>query len=193
MCILIYFVQSWRFIFIPLVNVVITLYGSFSILYAISLVWTSPPSFIPSVIEVFSIAMNIDYSLFLLTRFGTEKFSHEYEHEVCVSRTLQYAGHVVLMSGTTLLFCSLGLVLFKSNFIQLTGLGMAITLFVAMFVNLTLTPALLLSFPKFFIFQLCCFMKHQNSDPNAINDSSSRSHSLVGNTKKNQKVGLKIV
>ena len=51
---------------------------------------------------------------------------------------------------STLVLCFLSLLLFPSDILRSMGLGCAIGLAVAITVNLTLTPALLLAFPNFF-------------------------------------------
>ncbi len=62
-------VRSWRVMFIPLICVIISVMASFSIMLpvAVSLMDVNP--FTPSIMMSVTVAMSIDYSLFLLTRF----------------------------------------------------------------------------------------------------------------------------
>lgn len=46
-----------------------------------------------------TIAMSIDYSLFLLTRYREEILRNRFEKDLCVQRMILYAGHVVAVSG----------------------------------------------------------------------------------------------
>jgi len=156
LCVLLYYIKSWRFLVLPLITIVTTLFGTMCILTAIAKAWQEPPSFITSVIEVFSIALNIDYSLFLLTRFYQER-TRKFSKTKALCRSVMFAGHVVGMSGATLFLCSMGMMLFPSNFIQMTGLSMALVVGIAISVNLSLVPCLIMSFPDYFIFQLCPF------------------------------------
>lgn len=64
------------------------------------------------------------------------------------------AGHTVLVSGLTLMICWLGLSFFPVNLLSSAGLSAAMAIAAAIFVNLSLTPALLFMFPNFFFQQL---------------------------------------
>jgi len=103
------------------------------------------------------IAMSVDYSLFVLGRFqaevrakpaaGSDLSAHV---EAAVARSLATAGHTVLVSGTTLVLSFLGLILTRENFMTSMGAGCAMAIMSSMITALVLTPALLLTFPRFF-------------------------------------------
>jgi hypothetical protein len=103
----------------------------------------------PSVMMSSVIAMSIDYSLFLLSRYREELKAGKDVTEAVLYMTWA-AGHTVLVSGSTLVLCFLSLMFFPTALLSSSGLGCAIAITVTILVNLTLTPALLLTFDKFF-------------------------------------------
>ena len=70
--------------------------------------------------------------------------------EDAVYAMLCSAGHTVLVSGLTLMICWLGLCFFPVNLLSSAGLAAAMSIAAAIVVNLSLTPALLFTFPDFF-------------------------------------------
>ena len=65
-------------------------------------------------------------------------------------RAFLQSGRVVLASGCPMAMSFLALYLFPSDILRSVGVGCCIALCLTMLVNLTLTPALLLLFPRFF-------------------------------------------
>ena len=63
---------------------------------------------------------------------------------------MKTAGHTIIISGPTLIFCFLGLIILPLDFVQSTGIGSAVSIFITLLCNLTLAPSLLLTFPNFF-------------------------------------------
>ncbi|ETO19576.1 hypothetical protein RFI_17654, partial [Reticulomyxa filosa] len=180
--VLLFIVRSWRVLFIPLFCVGSTIFVSFAMMYGLTHLpgVTKAPSFVPSMMEAIAVAMNIDYSLFILSRFRDECF-RGWSIEQSVYISMSTAGHVVFMSGWTLLLCFVGMAAFPDDSIYMSGIACALVLFIAMAVNLTFTPAILLTFPKFFsTFQICpCWTKrHQFSKMTPIS-SESRNYSLL--------------
>eukprot|EP01043_Picozoa_sp_COSAG02_P024071 COSAG02_NODE_1304_length_13353_cov_92.513883_7_plen_192_part_00 len=70
--------------------------------------------------------------------------------EDAIHAMLCSAGHTVLVSGLTLMICWLGLCFFPVNLLSSAGLAAAMAIVAAIVVNLSLTPALLFTFPNFF-------------------------------------------
>ena len=68
--------------------------------------------------------MSIDYSLFLLSRFR-EEVEGGATPDAAVATMMASAGHTVLVSGSTLTLCFLGLLLFPVEFLGMMGLGAA--------------------------------------------------------------------
>mmetsp|Transcript_11578 Transcript_11578/g.17285 ORF Transcript_11578/g.17285 Transcript_11578/m.17285 type:complete len:861 (-) Transcript_11578:344-2926(-) len=156
--VLMYVVQSWRMVIIPIINVATTMLSSFAIMYGLTKITARAPSFVPSVMEAMVIALSIDYSLFLLTRYRFEllnKGNHANNMEEsyvqhAVRETVFHAGEVVFMSGLTLVSCFLGMTGFPTQTVYMVGVGCSICLTMALLINLTMTPAMLLAFPRFF-------------------------------------------
>ena len=112
------------------------------------------------------VAMTIDYSLFILTRYREQLLAGMFvlflvkpepwlilegdDTYRAVERVLETAGHTIFVSGTTLIVCFLGLVVLPLNMMQSLGIACSITLFLVMTINLSLAPCLLLTFPNFF-------------------------------------------
>ena len=91
------------------------------------------------------------------------------------------AGHTVLVSGATLALCFAGIAALPLGMLRTMGIGAGSVAALAVVVNLTLTPTLLLSFPRFFSDFACggcsCFCRSTTSDSGgsggAANSSST--------------------
>ncbi|ELP93352.1 hypothetical protein EIN_057570, partial [Entamoeba invadens IP1] len=151
--ILLYVVQSPVLLTIPLINMVVIIVVSFGIMYPISLnvvVFGITPAMMLSVI----MACGIDYSLFLLTRF-TEEINKKQSYYTSVSNMLRSSGRIVATSGCVMLCCFSVIAFFPFDLIRYMGIGCALAVTSTLLVDLTLSPALLLAFPRFFKLQSC--------------------------------------
>eukprot|EP00164_Ancoracysta_twista_P000151 GFYU01000222.1.p1 GENE.GFYU01000222.1~~GFYU01000222.1.p1 ORF type:complete len:843 (+),score=247.73 GFYU01000222.1:254-2782(+) len=148
MLVLAIILQSFRMMIIPLLTIATSFVCSFMIMYPVALNRTVV-AFCPSVMMSALMAMSIDYSLFLLTRYREEILGGRSNDQSVVSM-VESAGHTILVSGTALSLCFLGLVLFPLDLLSSVGLGAAIAVMITLMVNMTLAPAILLIFPKFF-------------------------------------------
>lgn len=101
--------------------------------------------------------------LFLLTRYREELMRERVlnaasgisqplveQNRKAVRLMLQHAGRVVIVSGSTLVMTLLGLCFFPLDMLISCGIGASIAVTIAIVVSLSLTPALLLTFPGFF-------------------------------------------
>ena len=140
--------RNVRLLVCPLLCILCTLTGAILVMYPISLV-LDVSSQAPSLMVATSLAMSIDYSLFLLSRF-TEEIKHGRTPELAVEIMLGTSGHTVLVSGGTLALCFLGMLIAPIAMIQSMGISAAITTVFALTCALTLTPTLLLLAPRFF-------------------------------------------
>jgi len=169
--VLVYVVGSWRMVIIPIINVGTTLLASFAIMYGLTTVTAKAPSFVPSVMEAMVMALSIDYSLFILTRYRYELSKNHRRGVQAVQEAVYHAGEVVFMSGMTLVSCFLGMCGFPTQTVYMVGVGCALCLTMALLINLTMTPALLLAFPKFFTkFQLLPFCTRLQDFSNRYDD-----------------------
>ena len=77
-----------------------------------------------------TLAMSVDYSLFLLTRYGEEVKRHKRVADTkVIAAMLRSSGHTVIVSGSTLAICFLGLCFFPIDMLRSCGLGAAIAIF----------------------------------------------------------------
>jgi len=142
-------VRSYRLMIIPVCSVMISLLTGYLLMLPIAKNSLDCSSVCPSVMMSLTIAMSIDYSLFLLTRYR-EEHSRGKRNDIAVKNMEFFGGHIVAMSGGTLAITFLALAFFPMSFLQSVGIGASLALIVTMSVNLTLTPALLLTFGGFF-------------------------------------------
>ena len=94
----------------------------------------------------------------------TEKAAHE---------MTRWSGKVVALSGAILSLTYLCLVFYPMEMLQSVGLGASVAIVCTILVNLTLTPALMMAFPKFFTeFGCTCkcgtHIKDTNQDANLL-------------------------
>jgi RND superfamily putative drug exporter len=103
--------------------------------------------FVRSAVSMIGIALAIDYSLFIVSRFREEIANRgddtRWGRAAAVGRVLGTAGHAVLYSGTTVMISLSGLFLVRSARVRGVGLGMMAAVLVMMAVAVTLLPAVL--------------------------------------------------
>lgn len=116
------------------------------------------------------LAVSIDYALFLLTRFKEEVKAGANIHSAVLQMVL-HSGHTVCGSGFTLAICFFSLLFFPVHMIQSIGLGVIMSILSAIVINLTIIPAALLAFPKFFT---------DKCGQSSLPDGGSRNVSLTG-------------
>lgn len=95
--------------------------------------------FTPSIMMSLSLGMGVDYTLFLLARY-LEDTSNKRR---AINRMLTQGGHVLLLSGLTLMCTFLGLWFLPLQMLKSVGVGAAVSIACALLVNLTVVPALL--------------------------------------------------
>ena len=95
--------------------------------------------FTPSIMMSITLGMGIDYTLFLLSRY-LEDTSNKHD---AIRHMLQHGGHVLLLSGSTLMCTFLGLCFLPLAMLKSVGIGAAVAIACALMVNLTVVPALL--------------------------------------------------
>ncbi|KAK3251593.1 hypothetical protein CYMTET_39076 [Cymbomonas tetramitiformis] len=149
MLILCIVIRSWRLLPLPLISVALSVASSFTIMYPISEV-LEVASMCPSVMISSIIAMSIDYSLFLASRYQ-EELMHGVDPVHAVQVMLGSAGHMVMVSGLIFVCCMASLTVLHADPMMFSfGVGAGVAILMCMLVNLTVTPALLYTFPMFF-------------------------------------------
>jgi RND superfamily putative drug exporter len=143
------FLRNLRLVIIPFLSLITALPYSLAILYA----FTSKLEITvvaPSIMLTMTLAFSTDYALFILTRYKEELEQKGRSVEDAVYHAMVYAGNIILTSGSVLFITFAFLMTYKSAFLVGIGLGITIVVIMTIFVNLTLTPSLLLTFPNFF-------------------------------------------
>jgi RND superfamily putative drug exporter len=126
---------------IPLLLGFACVLATFGVLGTISTVVTFD-SFVRSAVSMVGIALGIDYSLFIVTRFR-EELARGQAGPAAIGRVTATAGAAVLYSGTTVVVSLSGLLLVRSDTVRATALGMMTAVLVMLAVTVTLLPAVL--------------------------------------------------
>ena len=98
--------------------------------------------FVTLMITMIGLAVGIDYSLFIISRFR-EEMNRGLSTLEAVQRAGDTAGRTVLFSGVTVVIALCGLLIVPFPFLQSLGLGAILVVIVALVATLTLLPAAL--------------------------------------------------
>ncbi len=98
--------------------------------------------FVTLMITMIGLAIGIDYSLLIVSRYREELRRSE-EIRTAVERAAATAGRTVLFSGFTVVFALCGMLIIPSSFFQSLGLGAIIVVLVTLLATFTFLPALL--------------------------------------------------
>ena len=98
--------------------------------------------FITLMVTMIGLAVGIDYSLIIISRFR-EEMDRGLDKRQATERAGATAGRTVLFSGLTVVVALIGMLIVPSSFFQSIGLGAIIVVLVALAVTLTLLPAVL--------------------------------------------------
>eukprot|EP01083_Nonionella_stella_P175498 611326_1 len=188
LCVLALIIRSWRLMFIPLLTFGTSICASFSVMRPFAEHVLNVNPFCPSIMMSVTIAMSIDYSLFLLSRYreeierntnGLQQLQNNRERMIEISRaavrqTTRWSGKVIALSGCILSLTYFALIFYPMEVLQSVGLGAGLAIVCTILVNLTLTPAILLIFPYFFSQFGCCGYgtKEQKEATNNLNQAS---------------------
>ena len=100
----------------------------------------------PNLAEMLGLAVGIDYSLFLLSRYRRQLAEPEISPVVAMSRALATAGSAVVFAGTTVIIALTGLAVARIPVLTVMGLGAAAAVAIAVCAALTLVPSIALLF-----------------------------------------------
>ena len=123
--------------------------------------------FVTLMITMIGLAVGIDYSLFIISRYR-EEMQHGLDSLQAVERAGKTAGRTVLFSGVTVVIALCGLLIVPFPILQSLGLGAILVVIVALAANLTLLPAVLaLLGPKLNLLRIPYFGRSavENAEP----------------------------
>ena len=98
--------------------------------------------FVTLMVTMIGLAVGIDYSLFIISRFR-EEMRRGLSTCEAVAKTGDTAGRTVLFSGVTVMIALFGLLIVPFSFFQSLGIGAILVVLVALAATLTLLPAVL--------------------------------------------------
>ena len=99
-------------------------------------------NFIVNMMTAMGLALGIDYSLFIISRFREER-ARGLDKEAAIQRTAATANRAVLFSGTTFVIALFGMFLVPTNVLRSLAAGAVIVGLVSVAAALTLLPAML--------------------------------------------------
>ena len=100
------------------------------------------PFFIANIITMIGLAVGIDYSLFIVSRYREER-SRGFDNLDSIGNTGATAGRAVLVSGLTVVVGLMGMLLLPNTIYRSIGLGAILVVVIAVVASLTLLPAVL--------------------------------------------------
>ncbi len=98
--------------------------------------------FVTLMITMIGLAVGIDYSLFIVSRFR-EELDKGLDKRAAVARAGATAGRAVLFSGLTVVVALFGMLIVPATFFQSLGIGAIVVVLVAIAATLTLLPAVM--------------------------------------------------
>jgi len=146
--VLVYVVQSLTVMIIPIIAVIASAALSFGLMYVVCLFY-DVPTFCPAMMMSVIVAMSIDYSLFILTRFH-EEIMNGHTNYNAVMNTLRHSGQTIATSGLILSICMLSMLFFPVLTVRIVGVSCVISLISTQLAALWLSPSLLLIGIKMF-------------------------------------------
>ncbi|KAH9255806.1 hypothetical protein BASA81_006207 [Batrachochytrium salamandrivorans] len=150
MALLGYMIHSWRLLLFSFMNMGVSILGSFAVM-AVAVKYFGAPhpeSASSQLMEVITLAVSIDWSLFLNRRYRDE-IKQGADHRKAAYLSLMHSGHVVIMSGATLFVVFIAFLALPAATVQMDGACCAMGVFIALLVALSNTPAVWLAFPNF--------------------------------------------
>eukprot|EP00667_Euglena_gracilis_P002753 EG_transcript_2758 len=133
---------------LPLLTIAVAIVVTFALFDGVKL-WIPVPTFVASTVMSIVVALCIDYSLFLCSRYN-EALAAGAGNVAAVWQAVRGSGENILVSGSTIAMAFLGLAVFPVTQLRSQGLTACIGVVVTVAANLTLIPAMLLCFGGFF-------------------------------------------
>ncbi|MDA1280628.1 MAG: MMPL family transporter [Chloroflexi bacterium] len=98
--------------------------------------------FVPNIITMMGLAVGIDYSLFILSRYKEER-ARGLDKQQAIEASGASAGRAVVFSGLTVVLALLGMLIIPERTFAAFGIGAILVVFSAVFTGMTLLPALI--------------------------------------------------
>ena len=98
--------------------------------------------FVPNILSMMGLAVGIDYSLFILSRYKEER-ERGLDKNAAIEAAGGTAGRAVVFSGLTVVLAMLGMLIIPERTFQAFGIGSILVVFVAVIVGITLLPAII--------------------------------------------------
>eukprot|EP01059_Diplonema_ambulator_P030443 TRINITY_DN5215_c1_g1_i1.p1 TRINITY_DN5215_c1_g1~~TRINITY_DN5215_c1_g1_i1.p1 ORF type:complete len:905 (+),score=169.70 TRINITY_DN5215_c1_g1_i1:1988-4702(+) len=146
-----YYIRSLRLLLLPLLTLILSSGASFAVVYPISKYsgWQFMTD-VPQTMMSCCLAISLDYNLFILMRFR-EGIENGFSIKTTVGAIVTHTcGHTIAISGILITLAWFGMMLIPAQPVLTQGLGTGIATMMVVFVNVTVTPALLTVFPGFF-------------------------------------------
>ena len=148
--VLAYMVGNGRMVIIAMINVLAAVAGSVLVMNYIVVKLMPVSIFTPPFLIAVVLSMSIDYSLFLLSRFIKETQNGASVQDA-VRTAMATSGRIVAQAGVTLACCFSCLLMIPVTLVSAMGAGGLAAVCMAMMASLTLTPALILLRPAFWV------------------------------------------
>ena len=140
--------RGWRSALMPVLGALVTVAGALLILLAVTKV-IDVGGYAIDVVALFGIALAVDYSLLIVSRFREERGADpEGELAEAVTRTVGTAGRTISFSAMIVIASLAGLFAFGDPTFTSLAIGGIATVLVALAAGLTLVPALLSSWGR---------------------------------------------
>eukprot|EP00927_Polykrikos_kofoidii_P016446 TRINITY_DN17449_c0_g1_i2.p1 TRINITY_DN17449_c0_g1~~TRINITY_DN17449_c0_g1_i2.p1 ORF type:complete len:899 (-),score=116.24 TRINITY_DN17449_c0_g1_i2:119-2815(-) len=152
--VLVCLVRHVRLLILPLFTLANTFLTAVAICTPVIDIFGSFSSDIPAGMLSVTIALSLDYNLFILTRFKDNMGSNMSLFQN-VKTVLHTSSHTVILSGLLIAIAFAGATIIPETNLQEAGVFMALTTLTCMAVNATLLPALLLLFGRVLTIPIC--------------------------------------
>jgi RND superfamily putative drug exporter len=127
--------------FIPIILAIAAIFAAIG-LTAIVGQFMELNEFVPNILTMMGLAVGIDYSLFILSRFKEER-ERGLDKQQAIEAAGGSAGRAVVFSGLTVVLALLGMLIIPERTFQAFGIGAILVVFVAVIVGITLLPAII--------------------------------------------------
>ena len=152
---LVIILKSLSLMLIPITTLALATVFSFATMYPFAEYMVDVASFNPPIMLSLIVAMCIDYSLFLLTRYK-EEIRIGKTNEEAISEMMRSSGKIVITSGSILFFCFFGICFSPVSIVYTFGMTATVAIFYAIVLSLVITPVMLYIGKSFFMSPLPC-------------------------------------